>query len=94
MKTRTGKQIRDRYVNRLNRDLKKSKFSLGEDLLVLKLHRKVCYNWTKIATDLPGRSADNVKIRYYNSIRNNINLLLFLERRDFGVKEVITILNT
>jgi hypothetical protein len=88
IKTRTGKQVRDRYVNHLSKDIKKTKFTLEEDLIVLKFQKKLGNSWTEIAHHLPGRSPDNVKIRYNNSIKNNVNLLLFLERRDLGVSEV------
>jgi transcriptional activator Myb len=84
---RTGKQIRERFVNRLDCKVIKSPYSLKEDLMILKLQKKYGNDWRLISSYLSGRSPDNIKIRYNSVIKHNKKIFLFLERRDLGVSE-------
>lgn len=88
LKQRTGKQIRDRFLNRLDNRLNQSAFTFDEDLKILKLQLQFGNRWSYIAKFFNGRSPGNIKIRYYSSIRQKTHILLFLERRDCGVSEV------
>ena len=84
---RTGKQIRERYVNRLDCNINKSPFTFSEDLLILKLQKTHGNDWRQIANFIGNRSPDNVKIRFNSAIKQNKKILLFIERRDFGISE-------
>lgn len=84
---RTGKQIRERFVNRLDYKILKSPFSLKEDLIILKLQKMYGNDWRGISNFVSGRSPDNIKIRYNSVIKQNKKILLFMERRDLGVTE-------
>ena len=84
MKTRTGKQIRDRFLNSLDERIIKRKFNNDEDEKIIKLYKKYGNCWTFISKFLKGRTGDMVKNRFYsklvkeikkeNSISNNMNL--------------------
>ena len=69
MCSRTGKQIRDRYLNSLDPKLNKTRFTDEEDKIILKYYLKYGSKWTKIAYYLNGRSGDMVKNRFYSFIR-------------------------
>ena len=83
MKTRTGKQIRDRFLNSLDERVIKRKFNNDEDEKIMKLYKKYGNCWSFIAKFLKGRTGDMVKNRFYsklvkeikkeNSISNNKN---------------------
>ena len=84
MKTRTGKQIRDRFLNSLDERIIKRKFNNDEDEKIIKLYKKYGNCWSFISKFLKGRTGDMVKNRFYsklvkeikkeNSISNNKNL--------------------
>jgi hypothetical protein len=63
---RRGEQIRDRYVNKLDRNLKKAPWTLGEGEILFQEQRRIGNKWTQIANLLPGRSENTVKNRWYN----------------------------
>jgi hypothetical protein len=73
MTSRSGKQIRDRFLNALDPALTKDKFTTQEDLTILKLYAKMGSQWSKIATHLPGRTGDMIKNRFYSSLRKQIH---------------------
>lgn len=62
--TRTGKQIRDRYLNKLNPSITKTEWTKEEDLRLLELFKVHGRKWTQIAKYLPGRTESNVKNRF------------------------------
>ncbi|KAF4364935.1 hypothetical protein F8388_020649 [Cannabis sativa] len=60
---RTGKSCRLRWVNKLRPDLKTGcKFSAEEERLIIELQAQVGNKWAKIATYLPGRTDNDVRI--------------------------------
>lgn len=65
MKDRTGKQIRDRYLNNLNPEIREKDWTPEEDKLLLFLYFNWGKKWSKIAASLPGRSEGQVKNRFY-----------------------------
>ena len=69
MKSRTGKQIRERFLNKHDEKLKKEKFEENEDNLIIKWQKVYGNSWTKIAKKIEGRTGDMIKNRY-NSILN------------------------
>jgi hypothetical protein len=71
MISRSGKQIRDRYLNSLDPCLNKGKFSKEEDDIIMKYYLKFGSKWTKIASFLKGRSGDMVKNRFYTFLKKH-----------------------
>jgi hypothetical protein len=69
MVSRTGKQIRDRYLNSLDPNLNKGKFLAYEDEIIIKQYLKFGSKWTKISSYLQGRSGDMVKNRFYTFLK-------------------------
>jgi len=73
--TRNGKQIRDRYINVLDPEIKKGKFSEDEDKKLIALYNQFGPKWATIAKYYPNRTADMIKNRFHSSIKKK----LFLE---------------
>jgi hypothetical protein len=72
MEGRSGKQIRDRFLNKLRPNIKCGDWRNDEDELLIKLLSEVGNRWSLIATHLPGRTEGQVKNRYYSSIKKRI----------------------
>ena len=72
IKNRTGKQVRDRYLNYLRPDLKDENFSEEEDQLLVSLYLKFGNRWSKIANGIPGRSECQVKNRFHAFTKKNL----------------------
>jgi hypothetical protein len=79
MPHRTGKQIRDRFLNSLDTGYNKGKFSEEEDKMILKYHKIYGNKWSEIAKKLKARTGDKVKNRFYSflkkKLQNNKSLL-------------------
>lgn len=69
LKNRSGKQIRQRFLNCLDPSINKQKFSLQEDLKIIELYKTYKSDWKKYLEFFPGRTADIIKCRYYSSLR-------------------------
>lgn len=63
---RSGRQIRDRYLNILNPKINKKQWTVQEDELLLKLYQQHGRKWVQIAKYIPGRSEVMVKNRFYS----------------------------
>lgn len=72
LKNRSGKQVRDRFLNSLNPLLNKNKFTEEEDKRLLVLYEKYGPTWSKIANNLNNRSGDMVKNRFFSFLRKKI----------------------
>ena len=72
MECRSGKQIRDRYLNKLRPDIKNDEWNNEEDQLLISLYHQLGRKWSKIATYLPGRTEGQVKNRFYSHISKRI----------------------
>jgi hypothetical protein len=69
---RTGKQVRDRYLNKLRPNIKCGDWSPEEDERLVKLLKEVGNRWSLIATHLPGRTEGQVKNRFYSYIKKRL----------------------
>jgi len=72
MEGRTGKQVRDRYLNKLRPNIKCGDWSAEEDERLIRLLREVGNRWSLIASHLPGRTEGQVKNRFYSCIKKRI----------------------
>jgi len=74
MDGRTGKQVRDRYLNKLRPNIKCGDWSAEEDERLISLLKEVGNRWSLIATHLPGRTEGQVKNRFYSCIKKRLQL--------------------
>ena len=84
MPHRTGKQIRDRFINNLDTRYNNGKFNEEEDKMILKYHKIYGNKWSKIAKKMKARTGDMVKNRFYSSLKRklqNNNSLLKKKRK-------------
>ena len=66
---RIAKQCRERWLYQLNPNIKKNKWTVEEDVKVVKLYLKLGSKWTEISKQLPGRTDNNIKNRFNQSIK-------------------------
>jgi myb proto-oncogene protein len=69
VESRSGKQIRERFINKLNRDINRSKFTEEEDMKILKRWKELGPKWQQIAKESQGRSENMIKNRFYSHIK-------------------------
>ena len=72
MPQRTGKQIRDRFLNSLDTKFDRSKFTVEEDQMILKYYKIYGNSWARIAKKLKTRTGDMVKNRFYSSLKKYV----------------------
>ena len=82
---RSGKQVRDRYLNKLNPCINKGKWSQEEDETIVKLFYEKGSKWSEIAKSLSGRTESQVKNRFYSYIRKK-----FLPNEEGGIDQYST----
>jgi hypothetical protein len=70
--TRNGKQIRDRFINVLDPEIRKGKFTDEEDRKLISLFRQYGSKWATIAKYYPNRTADMIKNRFHSSIKKKL----------------------
>ena len=73
MKNRTGKQIRDRFLNSLAPGVNKKRFTLEEDKQILKYYKIYGKSWSSIAKYINGRTGDMIKNRFYSYLSKNFS---------------------
>lgn len=69
---RSAIQCKERWLYRLDPDVKKTRFERWEDELIIKERERVGNRWTLIANKLPGRTSCAVKNRWYSILRNSV----------------------
>jgi hypothetical protein len=72
LKTRNGKQIRDRFINVLDPKIKKGKFTEEEDKKLIRLFMQHGPKWATISKHFTNRTADMIKNRFHSSIKKLI----------------------
>ena len=70
---RNTKQCRERWCNYLDPQLNRGKWTDEEDATMLRMHEEVGNRWAAIAKVLPGRTDNQVKIRYHSLSRKDSN---------------------
>ena len=73
LKTRNGKQVRDRYINVLDPNILKQKFSEEEDKYLIELYFKLGPKWAEISKYFKYRTPDMIKNRFHSSIKRVIS---------------------
>jgi len=61
---RSAKQCRERYTLNLDPNIKREKFTLEEDDVLLLAYARLGSKWSKIKMELPGRTENMVKTRF------------------------------
>ncbi|KAJ9549154.1 hypothetical protein OSB04_021697 [Centaurea solstitialis] len=83
--SRSGKSCRLRWVNYLRPNIKHGNFTEAEDNIIMDLHNKLGNKWSTIATNLPGRSDNEIKNRWNTYLRKRAqNIALENEKNDNG----------
>ena len=67
---RTGKQVRNRYLNYLEPNLNLGEFTPEENQILMALHAEYGNRWVLIAKHLPGRGEGQIKNQVYCLKRN------------------------
>ncbi|CAD8120518.1 unnamed protein product [Paramecium sonneborni] len=71
LSNRTGRQIRERYINHLDPNISTKPWSQQEDLKIWTLYKKIGSRWSEMAKKLKGRPENMIKNRFYGYIRKN-----------------------
>jgi len=74
LSTRNGKQIRDRFINVLDPEIRKGKFTDDEDRKLIALFKQYGPKWATIAKYYANRTADMIKNRFHSSIKKKMVL--------------------
>ncbi|KAK8966342.1 Transcription factor MYB86 [Platanthera guangdongensis] len=69
---RCGKSCRLRWINYLRPDLKRGTFSQQEENLIIELHSVLGNRWSQIATQLPGRTDNEIKNLWNSCIKKKL----------------------
>ena len=72
--TKNGKQIRERFINKLDPKIKKEDWSEEEDRKILELYSKIGSKWSAISKHLLGRPENKIKNRFYSYIQKNYDI--------------------
>jgi len=72
LSTRNGKQIRDRFINVLDPEIKKGKFTKEEDEKLVSLYLLHGPKWATISKCYNDRTADMIKNRFHSSIKRKV----------------------
>jgi myb proto-oncogene protein len=65
----SGKQIRERYINKIDPAINKDQWTKEEDLVILNEYHQTGCKWSQISAKLNGRPENMVKNRFYGYIR-------------------------
>jgi hypothetical protein len=69
---KTVKQLKERFTNKLDPGINRSRFTAEEDDLIISLFVKLGPKWGEITQNFPGRPDNMVKNRFYSYIRKRI----------------------
>ena len=70
---RTARQCRERWKSYLSPDIKNGPWTHEEDLLLVQKYNELGPKWVEISKSFDGRSDNNVKNRWYSSVRSRKN---------------------
>ena len=86
---RIGKQCRERWHNHLDPNITKRKWTVDEDMLIVKLHLVHGNRWCDIAKQVDGRTDNAIKNRFNSNLSKRLNepafaKLLLEQQQDQG----------
>jgi hypothetical protein len=81
---RTGKQCRERWTNAISPDIKKGGWSKEDDAVIFEMYAAMGPRWTDIAKQLPGRTENSIKNRFYSISRR-------MKPADFDVDSLLNL---
>ena len=87
MSTRSGKQIRDRYLNMLDENVNSSKFTLDEDILLFDLQTKYGNKWSFFTQFFTNRHSDKLKNRFNSLMKNKKKFIFILKSLEQKVRD-------
>ena len=70
----TSEMLEERYNNKLDPKLKRTKFTEEEDEKIVALYSKYGNNWKEIASYFPDRNANMIKNRFYSFLKKKNNI--------------------
>lgn len=85
METRIGKQCRERWHNHLHPCIKKTPFTIDEDMIIINLHNKFGNRWSEIAKFLPGRTDNAIKNHWNSALQKRI------KKRAYSVESMVCV---
>lgn len=71
IKGRTGKQVRERWINHLSPELTDKTWTPSDEVQLFKLYKRFGTNWKEISRHL-GHSNNSVKNHFYGAVRRNL----------------------
>ncbi|CAD8045784.1 unnamed protein product [Paramecium sonneborni] len=74
MNGRTGKQIRERFINKLDKTINHDPYDEKEDEQIYQLYISLGPRWSEISKKLKGRPENSVKNRFYSHIKKEYNI--------------------
>ena len=69
---RLPKQCRERWLYRINPEIVKDKWTIEEEVKLLKLYQEFGSKWSKISTYFSGRTDAHLKNRFNQSLKKRI----------------------
>lgn len=69
---RSAKQIKERFINKLDENLIRSKFTADEDQRIICFYAKYGSKWSFIAKRFLGRTPEMLKSRFYSNLQKRI----------------------